>query len=73
MEVDGLSLVGMPIENVDKLLKRIKPGKVPLTLVRPINPIAVINKLDDNEAPHENVQVRIVNYVSVILEIIILV
>ena len=78
MEVDRLSLVGMPIENVSKLFKRIKPGKVPLTVIRPANPIAVINELDklsnDNEAPNDNTQVKIpVNYVYVILEMIILV
>ena len=46
LEVNGLSLVGIAIENVDKIFKRIKPGKVPLKLMRPANLTAVISELD---------------------------
>ena len=41
-----MSLVGIAIENVDKIFKRIKPGKVPLKLMRPANLTAIIIELD---------------------------
>ena len=41
-----MSLVGIAIENVNKIFKRIKPGKVPLKLMRPANLTAVISELD---------------------------
>lgn len=46
LEVNGLSIVGITIDNVDKVLKRIKPGKVPFKLLRPTNIPAIISELD---------------------------
>lgn len=41
-----MSLAGITIENVDKMLKRMKPGKVPFKLMRSTNAFAVIHELD---------------------------
>ena len=46
LEVNGLSIVGITIDNVDEVLKRIKPGMVPFKLLRPTNLTAVISELD---------------------------
>jgi len=46
LEVNGSSLVGTTIENVDKIFKQIKPGKVSVKLIRPENLSIVISELD---------------------------
>lgn len=38
--------MGITIDNVDKVLKRIKPGRIPFKLLRPTNLPAVISELD---------------------------
>lgn len=48
--------MGITLENVDKMCKRTKPGKVAVKLLRPANLSAVIDELDklsdDNKPPH---------------------
>lgn len=38
--------MGITIDNVDKVLKRIKPGRILFKLLRPTNLPAVISELD---------------------------
>ena len=53
--------MGIPIENVDKIFKRIKPGKVALKLMRPVNVTAVISELDKLSDDNKRSQSPLVN------------